>query len=296
VVTVPTAPFLTAYERVHNETYEGYLIDLLNELRKYFVFEYEIHTSKDNRYGTISDNGTWSGMVGELLNNETDLVVADFTVTEERMKVIDFSYPFMSTGIGILAKRAPYFLSPGDVEIDDRIAEGGEVYRPMVFYPVASANDLPNQDIVEYGAVRGGSTQAFFKNSQNAVYKKIGEHLQKNNENLPASAGEGFQRVINESGKYVFFMEEASIDYYMGSTCAVTQMGNLINHRSYAIGMRKNFEHKESIDRAILKLQEMNALTRLRNKWFARPTVCDKALDKVYMRNALNLLLTEVKQ
>uniref|UniRef100_A0A3B3ZHH3 Glutamate receptor n=1 Tax=Periophthalmus magnuspinnatus TaxID=409849 RepID=A0A3B3ZHH3_9GOBI len=47
-------------------------------------------------------NGSWTVMVGKLMNRKADLAVAGFTITSEREKVIDFSKPFMTLGISIL--------------------------------------------------------------------------------------------------------------------------------------------------------------------------------------------------
>lgn len=49
-------------------SYKGYCIDLLNELARYFKFTYEIYVSPDGLYGSETENGTWNGMIGELLN------------------------------------------------------------------------------------------------------------------------------------------------------------------------------------------------------------------------------------
>ena len=49
-------------------SYKGYCIDLLNELAKKLHFTFEIYPSPDGKYGAETDNGTWSGMIGELIN------------------------------------------------------------------------------------------------------------------------------------------------------------------------------------------------------------------------------------
>jgi len=48
--------------------YSGYCIDLLNELAKNLHFTYEIYPSPDGKYGAKTENGTWNGMIGELVN------------------------------------------------------------------------------------------------------------------------------------------------------------------------------------------------------------------------------------
>lgn len=48
--------------------YEGYCIDLFEELAKILKFSYEIYPSPDGFYGAETENGTWDGMIGELIS------------------------------------------------------------------------------------------------------------------------------------------------------------------------------------------------------------------------------------
>ncbi|XP_078383275.1 glutamate receptor ionotropic, kainate 2-like isoform X2 [Oculina patagonica] len=96
VVVAETAPFVMS--KTHEDgsvTYEGYCIDLLNELARNLKFTYEIYPTPDGMYGAETENGTWNGMIGELLNKRADMIVADLTITERREKVVDFSVPYM---------------------------------------------------------------------------------------------------------------------------------------------------------------------------------------------------------
>ncbi|KAJ3598459.1 hypothetical protein NHX12_001969, partial [Muraenolepis orangiensis] len=85
-----------------NEQYEGFCVDLLRELAHTLKFSFRIKLVEDGLYGAPEPNGSWTGMVGELINRKADLAVASFTITSEREKVIDFSKPFMTLGISIL--------------------------------------------------------------------------------------------------------------------------------------------------------------------------------------------------
>ncbi|XP_061136690.1 glutamate receptor ionotropic, kainate 4 [Syngnathus typhle] len=106
-----------------NERYEGFCVDMLKELAALLKFKYRIRLVGDGQYGVPGANGTWSGMVGELISRKADLAVAGLTITAEREKVIDFSKPFMTLGISImyrvhLGRRPGYFsfldpFSPG---------------------------------------------------------------------------------------------------------------------------------------------------------------------------------------
>ncbi|XP_029570331.1 glutamate receptor ionotropic, kainate 4 [Salmo salar] len=106
-----------------NERYEGFCVDMLKELADVLKFKYRINLVGDGVYGVSGTNGTWTGMVGELISRKADLAVAGLTITAEREKVIDFSKPFMTLGISImyrvhLGRRPGYFsfldpFSPG---------------------------------------------------------------------------------------------------------------------------------------------------------------------------------------
>lgn len=84
------------------DRYEGFCVDMLRELGDILKFNFRIKLVEDGLYGAPEHNGSWTGMVGELIHRKADLAVAAFTITAEREKVIDFSKPFMTIGISIL--------------------------------------------------------------------------------------------------------------------------------------------------------------------------------------------------
>ncbi|KAL0853115.1 hypothetical protein ABMA27_012881 [Loxostege sticticalis] len=87
--------------------YEGYCIDLIAKLAETMEFDYEIITPKSGNFGKKLPNGSWDGVVGDLMRGETDLAVAALTMTAEREEVIDFVAPyFEQTGI-LIAIRKP---------------------------------------------------------------------------------------------------------------------------------------------------------------------------------------------
>ncbi|KAM6910017.1 glutamate receptor ionotropic, kainate 3 [Xenentodon cancila] len=90
---------------VGNDRFEGFCIDLLKELANILGFTYEIRLVPDGRYGSQDDKGQWNGMIRELIEHRADLAVAPLTITYTREKFVDFSKPFMSTGIGILYRK-----------------------------------------------------------------------------------------------------------------------------------------------------------------------------------------------
>ena len=63
--------------------YEGYCIDLLNELARNLKFTYEIYVSPDGMYGAQTDNGTWNGMIGEIVNEVRFIIELLLTEQED---------------------------------------------------------------------------------------------------------------------------------------------------------------------------------------------------------------------
>ncbi|XP_060078529.1 glutamate receptor-like [Ylistrum balloti] len=97
---------------VGNSKYEGFCADLIHSIASKCGFSYEIRPNKNGVYGKLFDNGSWNGMINELIQEEADLAAAPLTITMEREKVVDFSKPFMNTGISIMIKK-PEKQKPG---------------------------------------------------------------------------------------------------------------------------------------------------------------------------------------
>lgn len=88
--------------------YQGFIADLLKELSKQLKFKYTLELADDGGYGSYNKtSGEWSGMIGELISQRADLVLADLTITHEREQVMDFTMPYMDFGVTILYRRPP---------------------------------------------------------------------------------------------------------------------------------------------------------------------------------------------
>ncbi|XP_020666075.3 putative glutamate receptor [Pogona vitticeps] len=116
VTTILEDPYVMA----RGTELEGYCIDLLEKLSETLHFKYKVGVVKDGKYGALSPNGSWSGMIGEVVRKEADLAVAPLTITSVREDAVDFTQPFLHTGIGILLEKESaleeaslfHFLSP----------------------------------------------------------------------------------------------------------------------------------------------------------------------------------------
>nr|KAF6409974.1 glutamate ionotropic receptor kainate type subunit 5 [Rousettus aegyptiacus] len=53
-----------------NERFEGFCVDMLRELAQLLRFRYRLRLVEDGLYGAPEPNGSWTGMVGELINRK----------------------------------------------------------------------------------------------------------------------------------------------------------------------------------------------------------------------------------
>lgn len=92
-----------------NDRFEGFAVDLIHELSKLVNFKYIWREVADQKYGNKEEfkNGTvvWNGMIGEIVRGVADLALGDLTITAQREEAVDFTLPFMNTGISILFKK-----------------------------------------------------------------------------------------------------------------------------------------------------------------------------------------------
>ena len=85
----------------------GYCIDLLKLLMREVGFSATIQVVKDGKYGALNHTtGKWSGLIGEVVRGEADIALSDLIINEQRSNAVDFTHPYMDTGMGVLVKVA----------------------------------------------------------------------------------------------------------------------------------------------------------------------------------------------
>ncbi|XP_011137653.1 glutamate [NMDA] receptor subunit 1 [Harpegnathos saltator] len=90
----------------------GYCMDLLKELSKTINFTYSLALSPDGQFGSymiknssVGGKKEWTGLIGEIVSEQADMIVAPLTINPERAEFIEFSKPFKYQGITILEKK-----------------------------------------------------------------------------------------------------------------------------------------------------------------------------------------------
>lgn len=142
---------------------------------------------------------------------------------------------------------------------------------------------------ISYGAKKGGATYAFFKGSDNDLYKEIGNYMDSHADVMVKENEDGEARV--EKGKYAFFMESTSISYAISGSCNLASVGSKLDEKNYAIAMRQDSTYRGRLSAAVLKLKETGKIDELQRKWWLekrKKPECEEA-DEIPGAPPLNL-------
>ena len=118
---------------------KGFCIDILKKLSRTVKFTYDLYLVTNGKHGKKVNN-VWNGMIGEVSPLSTPwalggggkdrhrwfsfrpsvqvvyhravMAVGSFPINEERSEVVDFSVPFVETGISVMVSRSNGTVSP----------------------------------------------------------------------------------------------------------------------------------------------------------------------------------------
>ncbi|XP_032817216.2 glutamate receptor ionotropic, NMDA 2C-like [Petromyzon marinus] len=90
---------------------KGFCIDILRKLSTTVRFTYDLYLVVNGKHGK-KIQGVWNGMVGEVEQKRAHMAVGSLTINEERSQVVDFSVPFVETGISVMVSRSNGTVSP----------------------------------------------------------------------------------------------------------------------------------------------------------------------------------------
>ena len=63
---------LTKNQDGETKLQKGIFVDIFEEMSKLLNFSYTVTSPNDSQWGAMNSDGTWSGMVGQLVTKEVD--------------------------------------------------------------------------------------------------------------------------------------------------------------------------------------------------------------------------------
>ncbi|KAF3839655.1 hypothetical protein F7725_018372 [Dissostichus mawsoni] len=82
---------------------KGFCIDILKRLAKIVGFTYDLYLVTNGKHGKKIDG---------VVYKRADMAIGSLTINEERSEVVDFSVPFVETGISVMVSRSNGTVSP----------------------------------------------------------------------------------------------------------------------------------------------------------------------------------------
>lgn len=110
--------------------FEGFEINLADAIAK------SIFGDKRGRVEFIPLNA--SDRISALQNDKVDLAVATITITQDRKRQIDFSYPYFSMSLGVLTRKSDDIKSIDDLSNKKVLVEGNGTTAENFLYKIKS--------------------------------------------------------------------------------------------------------------------------------------------------------------
>ena len=106
-----TANIFEQYFFKIGDKYYGLDVEIVNALAQYVNFQIDYTSPPDGDWGTVV-NGSWTGLIKQLMDGDADIAIGCVTITSAREKVVDFTIPYMQdmlTFISPLPKEVPHW-------------------------------------------------------------------------------------------------------------------------------------------------------------------------------------------
>eukprot|EP00795_Rhopilema_esculentum_P009215 gene9215-16892_t len=137
---------------------------------------------------------------------------------------------------------------------------------------IKSLEDLAKQDDIAYGVLDGGQTQSFFKNSKIPLYRKMFGQMQ-TKQSFATSTSSAIKDV--RRGGYAYLTEHPMLSYHnQQSPCDTVLLRNLLEAKSYGLGLRIDSEWTNPLSVQILMLREKGVVEQMRRKWWDQKSSC----------------------
>lgn len=102
----------------------GIAVDILHKLSIDLKFDFVLYFTATSDYGRFDDNnGTWSGVVGHVVDGIADVAIGALTITTHRLQHMTFTEPFHSSGYLMVTLSTPFlpsidaFTRPFDISV-----------------------------------------------------------------------------------------------------------------------------------------------------------------------------------
>uniref|UniRef100_T1GVU3 Ionotropic glutamate receptor C-terminal domain-containing protein n=1 Tax=Megaselia scalaris TaxID=36166 RepID=T1GVU3_MEGSC len=142
---------------------------------------------------------------------------------------------------------------------------------------IKSISDLADQNKIQFGTQKGGSTESFFRESNDSVYRLAWSKMIQTQPSVFTDTPEaGVERVKKAKGDYAFLMETTSLEYQVEKNCDLESVGSQIGEKHYGIAVPIGSDYRSNLSWAILQLGEKGELFELKKTWWSKKMTCEQ--------------------
>jgi len=171
-----------------------------------------------------------------------------------REQVVDFTKPFMGSGIAAIMKT-----------------------RHLTQLGIRSVRDLAHQSTMKYGVIDGAATKDFFRMSADPDYVRMWAEIATHSGQV-RTMEEGIERVLASSDEHPWALLSETAALSAQETCDTTIVSSDTS-RGHALATPPGDTYmQDRLTLAILEMIEDGDLTALRLKWF-QPPDCDHSAN-----------------
>eukprot|EP00094_Tigriopus_californicus_P005832 TCALIF_05620-PA protein Name:"Similar to Grin2b Glutamate receptor ionotropic, NMDA 2B (Mus musculus)" AED:0.15 eAED:0.15 QI:141/0.85/0.73/1/1/1/15/0/1075 len=301
---VPVTPEMKEYGNMSSvgKCCSGLCIDLLRKFEDDLGFTYDLTRVADTRWGTL-ENGKWNGLMRELVEKKTDLVLSALKVSAEREAAVDFTIPFLEAGIAILVAKRTGIISPtaflvlfqASVHKDcprgltARFMSSVWALFAVVFLALYTANlaafMIPRKEFHDFKGIDDVRISNPLSQKPMLKYSTIpysySEVTLQNHHPTVFNYMKHFNVVYNTTKKAIKAVKDGSLDAFIydgmvlnyiasqDEECRLLQVGSWAAMTGYAIAFPSHSKYKNMFNEKILELRENGDLERLSRFWMS---------------------------
>ncbi|KAI8499742.1 hypothetical protein Bbelb_227930 [Branchiostoma belcheri] len=105
VSVVVEEPFVMKRQTPSGPVFYGFCIDILDQMAKEHKFRYDIYETPDRKFGIQLENGSWNGVIGQVLSRHADIAATDLVISAAREEVVDFTKPYLDYGVRLILRK-----------------------------------------------------------------------------------------------------------------------------------------------------------------------------------------------
>ncbi|KAA0201833.1 Ionotropic receptor 150 [Hyalella azteca] len=281
----------------HVRNFYGTNVDLLDIIAKHYNFCYRLTMDPYNRFGSKLPNGTWTGIIGMLVEQKAAFSLSPIAVSLSRYQAIDFSgyadvdehavlyaYPQLEPDVAGFLRP---FSFPSSILLVMWLWASFVltcVYKsnlmsmlvaPVVNIPFTNFEQLVNQKKIPY---KLPAASIFVEASHNSAPETLLGKLWRRSAGTAADPVEVFGAVMRNEYAFITFripilatMDKRFVEH---KRCMLTVAPGTLLGVSQAWGFPKNSPWKAPIDKALRGLNEFGIINKLLKDTYAKSTLC----------------------